>query len=66
MPLYPTTRLMRCSEVQNAIGLGRSTLYDYVGKGLFPRPRQLGPRAVGWLAEDVFRWIAEREVTKKS
>lgn len=31
-------------------GLSRSTVYDYIAQGLFPRQRRLGPRRVGWLA----------------
>ena len=41
-------------------GLSRSTVYDYVGRGLFPAKRQLGPRRVAWLASEVRNWIASR------
>lgn len=41
-------------------GLSRSTIYDYVGRGLFPAQRQLGPRRVAWLASEVRAWIASR------
>ena len=41
-------------------GLSRSTIYDYVSRGLFPAQRQLGPRRVAWLASEVRAWIASR------
>ncbi len=41
-------------------GLSRSTVYDYVARGLFPRQRRLGRRRVGWLASEVRAWIANR------
>jgi prophage regulatory protein len=41
-------------------GLSRSTIYDYIARGLFPRQRRLGPRRVGWLASEVRAWIANR------
>jgi len=41
-------------------GLSRSTVYDYIAQGLFPRQRRLGPRRVGWLASEVRAWIANR------
>ncbi|MFM9848930.1 MAG: helix-turn-helix transcriptional regulator [Hyphomicrobiaceae bacterium] len=41
-------------------GLSRSSIYNYVAQGLFPRQRRLGPRRVGWLASEVRAWIAGR------
>ena len=52
----------RMNELTKVVGLGRSTIYVMVGEGRFPKPRKLGARAVGWLAEEVFLWLSEREV----
>jgi prophage regulatory protein len=41
-------------------GLSRSTIYDLIGRGEFPRQFNLGPRAVGWVSEDVLAWIDEK------
>ena len=46
-------------------GLSRSTVYKYVAAGIFPKPRQLGPRRVGWLAADVTAWMAELPPAKQ-
>ena len=53
-------RVLRRPDVSVRTGLGRSTLYAYIEDGRFPRPIKLGPRAVGWLEEEVERWISER------
>ena len=31
----------------------RSTIYDWISKGLFPRPIRIGPRRVAWRTRDV-------------
>lgn len=37
----------------------RSTLYDWISKGRFPRPLRIGPRRVAWRTREVDRWIAD-------
>jgi len=41
-------------------GLSRSSIYDFIARGIFPRQRRLGPRRVAWLASEVCAWIASR------
>ena len=50
-------RVWRLPEVLLQTGLSRSTIYEMIGRGEFPRQFNLGPRAVGWLSEDVLAWI---------
>ena len=52
--------ILRRPQVQQRTGLSRSTLYQYIQDGHFPRPVSLGPRAVGWLESDVNTWIEAR------
>ena len=52
--------ILRRKQVQIRTGLSRSTIYQYIKDGVFPKPVALGPRAVGWLESDVSEWIAER------
>ena len=47
-------------QVETRTGLSRSTIYQYVKDGAFPKPVRLGLRAVGWLESDVSAWIATR------
>mgnify|MGYP001827885958 CR=1 FL=1 len=53
-------KLIGLAEVLDRTGLSRSTIYNYINAGLFPRPRKLGPRRVGWLEREIEAWIAER------
>lgn len=52
--------ILRRRHVEQRTGLSRSTLYQYMKDGAFPKPVQLGLRAVGWLESDVSQWIAAR------
>lgn len=52
--------ILRCRAVTQRTGLARSTLYAKVAEGSFPKPIALGPRAVGWLEEEIDNWLAER------
>ena len=53
-------RIVRLPAVQARTGLGRSTIYVRLAEGSFPRPVQLGARAVGWIEEEVDEWIRQR------
>ena len=50
-------RIVRLPAVQARTGLGRSTIYVRLAEGSFPRPVQLGARAVGWIESEVDEWI---------
>ena len=56
-------RILRMRENCQKVGLGQSSLYDLINRGLFPKPFPLVPggRAVGWLEEDIDKWILERK-----
>jgi prophage regulatory protein len=51
---------MAIRAVLGRTGLTRSMTYALLKDGLFPRPINLGPRAVGWLESEIDGWIAER------
>ena len=53
-------RIIRLQEVKNCTGLGRSTIYKYIGEGSFPKPVSLGDRCVGWVESEVHDWILAR------
>jgi prophage regulatory protein len=57
--------ILRRREVQARTGLSRSTIYQYMKAGIFPRSVPLGPRAVGWLESEVSAWIAGRVVVAR-
>lgn len=53
-------QILRLPAVKARTGLSRSTIYQRIGEGQFPRPVKLGPRAVGWLETDVDAWLDAR------
>ena len=58
-------RIMRRPAVEAQTGLSRSTLYDQMRAGKFPRPVPLGDKAVGWLESDIAKWIEERVAARE-
>jgi len=54
------TRLMRLPEVMHKVGLGRTSIYERIRMGSFPRPLQLGGNSVAWINKDIDAWIAEK------
>jgi prophage regulatory protein len=42
------------------VGLSRSVIYDMRSAEKFPKPVKIGARAVGWLANEVAAWVAQR------
>lgn len=54
--------VLRRKQVESRTGLARSTIYQYMKDGVFPKPIQLGPRAVGWIESEISAWISQRVV----
>jgi prophage regulatory protein len=54
----PIATILRLTNVKARTGLSRSTIYLRIKAGAFPAQVSLGPRAVGWLEDDIERWIA--------
>jgi prophage regulatory protein len=52
--------ILRLPEVKVRVGLSRSAIYLAVSRAEFPRPVQLGARAVGWLESEIDEWIRGR------
>ena len=52
--------VLRRRQVEARTGLSRSTIYFYMQKGTFPKPINLGERAVGWLEDEIENWLMQR------
>lgn len=39
--------------VEAETGYARSTVWHHVKNGLLPKPIKIGPRAVGWLSDEI-------------
>ncbi len=50
-------KILRLSEIKNVTGLSRSTIYLRISEQRFPKPINLGGRAVGWLEDEIEAWI---------
>ncbi|MBE0457981.1 AlpA family transcriptional regulator [Pseudoalteromonas sp. KG3] len=53
-------RLIKLKEVIEKTSLGRSTIYEFMTKGTFPKQVSLGVKSVAWLESEVDDWIMER------
>ena len=53
-------RVLRLDEVVARVGLSKSTVWRYIDEGDFPPPIKLGPRASGWIEQEIDDWIASR------
>ena len=56
-------KLLRIKQVCDQTGLSRSTLYELMGRGDFPRSVLLTAHSVGWRSTDVSAWLESRPPT---
>ena len=54
------TTIWRLPQVTAHTGLSRSTIYSMIATGDFPTSINLGIRSVGWIAEEIEKWIQSR------
>jgi prophage regulatory protein len=63
-------RILRLAEVEIVTGKSRTVIYREMQAGTFPIPIRLGGRAVGWLEDELRRWlerrIAERDEKRRA
>ncbi len=52
-------RLIRLPQVKAMVGLGRSSIYDRIKRGEFPKPIKVG-RLSGWIEFEVQEWIGKQ------
>ena len=56
--VFPTSGFVRLSAIlgpKGPIPVGRTTWWEGVKSGRFPKPTKLGPRITVWRAEDIRR-----------
>lgn len=56
-------RHLRRREVERLTGLSRTTIYELMKNGDFPRPRRLTGKAVAWPESAVADWLDCRPTT---
>lgn len=57
--------LLRMPQVCERTGLARSTIYDFMADGTFPRPVPLTPTRRAWREDEISEWIQSRINTSK-
>lgn len=53
--------IIRPNELAETLGVSLPTLWVWRKNGLLPEPIQLGPRFVGWKAEDLNEWLDSKK-----
>lgn len=53
-------RLIKLPEVMDRTGLSRSTIYQMLDLGTFPKPCKLNERVNGWVDRELNEWIEAR------
>jgi len=51
--------ILRRKQVEQVVGLSRSTIYQRIKDGTFPRPVPLGGRMVGWRTSDIELFLVD-------
>lgn len=65
-------RVLRLRQVQDRVGLSRSTIYDRMNSASprydssFPKPMKIGLSAIGWLESSISKWIETRLESRQS
>ncbi len=54
----PST-VLRLPAVRMRVGISRTSIYQRMSEGTFPKPIHLGPKSVGWLEHEVDAWLAD-------
>ncbi len=53
-------KILRRQQVVDRTGICLSSIYNFIAAGTFPKPIQLGARSVGWLEQEIEKWVLER------
>jgi prophage regulatory protein len=57
---------LRRRAVEELTGLSRSTIYDLMSKGAFPRPVRLTAKAVAWPESEITAWLEARKAQREA
>lgn len=51
---------LRLPDVMKTTGKSRSSIFDDIKLGMFPRPVRIGKRATAWVQEEILAWKQKR------
>ena len=55
----PDEAFLRLPQVKAIVGLSRSTIYENVAAGCFPKQHKLTRHAAGWRLGDIRAWLRD-------
>ncbi|MFZ2586658.1 MAG: AlpA family phage regulatory protein [Alphaproteobacteria bacterium] len=58
--VLPPKGYVRLPVVQAITGVGKSTIWNWVKEGRFPKPIKLSARVTCWSAEALHKWIEDK------
>jgi prophage regulatory protein len=53
-------QIIKLPSVINISGLSRTSIYNRIEEGTFPKQISLGERSVGWVKSEIISWIDSR------
>lgn len=53
-------KVIRLEEVIKMTSLSRSTIYTLIQQGAFPKPIKIGKRAIGFIIDEIEKWLQSR------
>lgn len=56
--------ILRLHDVKARCALSKTTIYRLIESGLFPKPIRLGPNSVGWLSDELDKWVTDRAAAR--
>ncbi|MFB9126538.1 AlpA family phage regulatory protein [Paraburkholderia dipogonis] len=56
-----TNKILRLRDVMQIVGVGKTSIYQWMKLGSFPRQVRLGSRAIGWHAQEIEAWLVARK-----
>lgn len=59
-PVVPRDRLLRIAEVEGVVGAKRSTIYQLMKEGKFPKQITVSRRFAAWPESAVLQWVQDR------
>ncbi|WP_277184022.1 AlpA family transcriptional regulator [Caballeronia sp. BR00000012568055] len=54
-----TLEILRMREVMRITGMGRTTIYDAIARGAFPKSVKLTSKSIGFYAADIQTFLAD-------
>lgn len=59
-PIQRKKKVIRAKDMPDETGLPMRSVWEQVAEGTLPAPIQIGPRAVGWLADEIDAWREQK------